>query len=62
MFWAPKACAMIGRSPEESDLFEYKSGWSYCEKGGIAAVGDLLRFFSKLIRKKRFILILDENP
>ena len=41
IFWASKSCAMIGLSPEDSDLFELKSGRIYGEKGGLAAVGGL---------------------
>ena len=33
---ASKSCSMIGLSPKDFDLFEWKS---YCEKGGHAAEG-----------------------
>ena len=52
MFWASKLCAMIGLSPEDSDLFREKSGQILGEMGGVAAVGGLAAPFSQTHQKK----------
>ena len=43
---------MIGISPEDSKLFELKSGQIYGEKGGLAAVGGLTAPFLQTHHKK----------
>ena len=52
IFWTSKSCAMIDLSPEDSDLFELKSGRIYGEMGGLAALGGLAAPFLHTHQKK----------
>ena len=50
---------MIGLSPVNFDFFNEKVGGVTAKEGSYCERGDLLRLFSKVIRKKRLIKISD---